>query len=231
MATVKTTRTATAAKKTTKAAEPLPWEEQAKATARKPVAKAATTKAPAKAETAAKIKTAGAAADTAQRIADRAKKGAKAAASASEEPAYKFPEGWKPPKTLAAAADKLFSTRQGRLKLQKEVDALQAEETALKMYLLQNLPKDDASGISGKLARVTAVTKDVPRVENWSEVYAHIVKEYGLHVKRKDGLQDGAFSLLGRSIGKKAVEEQWDAGKVIPGVGTYTVHDISINKV
>lgn len=225
-----------ATKKTSAAAEPLPWEEQVKGkktTTKKaaaPVAEKPVTKRGA-AQKKAETETAGYAADTAQRMAERAKKGAKAAASVPDEPKYKYPDGWKAPKTLAQAADRLFETRQKRLALQKQVDAMQADETALKMHLLENLPKDKASGIAGKLARVTAVTKDVPRVEDWSKVYDHIVAEYNSHKRKKDGLQAGAFALLGRTIGKKAVEEAWNAGKTVPGVGTFTVNDISVNKV
>lgn len=208
-----TAKTAGAAAKKKPAQQELPWEEQAKGS-RKPAA----TKA---------AKPAG----NDEKLAARAKKAAKTAEAVPAERKYEYPEGWKAPRTLAMAADKLYETRQKRLAMQKEVDAMQEQETALKMHLLDNLPKDAASGVAGKLARVTAVSKEVPRVEDWNKVYAHIVAEYSSHKRKKDGLEDGAFSLLGRTIGKKAVEEAWNAGKVVPGVGTFTVNDISLNKV
>lgn len=195
-----------AAKKS--AQQTLPWEEQAKGGAKSPKPAAQD-----------------------EKLASRAKKAAKTAEAVPTEKKYQYPEGWKAPRTLAMAADKLYETRQKRLAMQKEVDAMQEQETALKMHLLENLPKDAASGVAGKLARVTATSKEVPRVEDWNKVYAHIVAEYTSHKRKKDGLEDGAFSLLGRTIGKKAVEEAWNAGKTVPGVGTFTVNDISINKV
>ena len=41
-----------------------------------------------------------------------------------EEKPYKYPEGWKKPKTLGFAADALWNTRNARLALQKQVDEL-----------------------------------------------------------------------------------------------------------
>ena len=63
---------------------------------------------------------------------------------------YKFP------KKIGTCADKLYKLRQDRLAQQKIVDALQEEESALKTHIINTLPKSEASGVSGKLARVTS---------------------------------------------------------------------------
>lgn len=143
----------------------------------------------------------------------------------------KYPEGWKAPKTLGLAADALFDTRQKRLALAKEVERLQELETAYKNHLIDNLPKSDANGVAGKVCRVSVVKKDVPRAEDWSKIYANIVADYQKHAKKKDGMQDGAFALLQRRLGEGAVKEAWDAGKVVDGVGKFTVVDLSVNKI
>lgn len=153
------------------------------------------------------------------------------AKTSTVEQSYQYPEGWKPPKTLALAADLFYETKQKRLAIKKEMDALQTNETALKNYLIDNLPKSNASGIAGKMARVTIVKKEIARAENWPKIYATIVADYNKHAKKKDGMQDGAFALLQRRLGESAVQEAWGAGKIVDGVGKFTIIDISVNKV
>jgi len=124
----------------------------------------------------------------------------------------------KMPKSLGACADRLYSLREIRLAKQKEVDALAAEETALKEHIIQTLPKSEASGVAGKLARVSVVTKQVPQVQDWDEFYKHLKKT-------------GSFELLGRGISKAAIQERWEEGKQVPGVEAFGVVTVSINKL
>lgn len=128
------------------------------------------------------------------------------------------PPVFKIPKSIGACADKLYETRQRRLEIQKEVDTLSAQETQLKNYIIDTLPKSEASGVAGKLCRVSVVTKKVPQVKDWDVFYKHIKKT-------------GEFELLSRSIGKAAIEERWENGKKIPGVESFDVTTVSINKV
>jgi hypothetical protein len=120
---------------------------------------------------------------------------------------------FKLPKSPAACADLLFSTRKKRLAMQKEVDKLQEAETALNEYFRKNLPKG-TTGVAGKLARVQTDKKSIPRVADWDAFWK------GFNVKRdKD--------LLQRRLSDAAVQERWDAKKVIPGVEKFnlvTVH-------
>lgn len=125
---------------------------------------------------------------------------------------------FKIPKRLGACADKLYETRLARLKLQKEVEALAAEESALKEHFINTLPKSDALGVSGKLARVTIKKKEVPRVENWDKFYKYLQKT-------------GSFELLGRRLNSAAVLERWEDGKKVPGVDHFTAVTVSMNKV
>src|SRR5574344_2166580 len=87
-----------------------------------------------------------------------------------EKPKYKFP------KAMGACADKLFELHNKRLAEQKKVDEIAAEESALKNHIIENLPKSEASGVAGKLARVTVVTKQVPQVKDWDLFYAYVKK-------------------------------------------------------
>lgn len=131
---------------------------------------------------------------------------------ATEKPKFKFP------KALGACADRLYELRQKRLEEQKKVDLIEAEEKALKEHIIQNLPKSEASGVAGKLARVTVVTKEIPQVEDWDAFYKYVKKT-------------GNFDLMQRRLTDAAVKERWGAGKEIPGVKHFQAVSVSINKV
>lgn len=125
---------------------------------------------------------------------------------------------FKIPKSLAACADLLYSTRQARLDMQKQVDALKEQENALRDYVIENLPKSNATGVAGKLARIQVVTAIEPVVEDWDALYKTIKRT-------------GHFDLLNRALNRSAVRERWNAGKTVPGVGEFTAVKVSINKL
>lgn len=122
------------------------------------------------------------------------------------------------PKALGACADKLFELRNKRLAEQKKVDEIAAEETALKNHIIENLPKSEASGVAGKLARVTVVTKQVPQVKDWDAFYKYVKKT-------------GSFDLMQKRLTDAAIKERWEAGKEVPGVEHFNAVSVSINKV
>jgi hypothetical protein len=125
---------------------------------------------------------------------------------------------FKLPKTMGACADRLYELRQQRLEVQKTVDKLAAEEAALKEHIINTLPKSEASGVAGKLARVTVVNKVVPQVEDWDAFYKFVKKT-------------GSFDLLQRRLTDQAIKERWEAGKEVPGIKHFTATTVSINKV
>ena len=122
------------------------------------------------------------------------------------------------PPTLAGCADRLYEVREMRYAKQKEVKDLEAEENALKVYIIEELPKSDATGIAGKVARVTVVNKIKASVTDWPLFYKYIAKHK-------------AWELLQRRVGELAIRERWDSGVEIPGVGHVQVPEVSINKV
>lgn len=123
-----------------------------------------------------------------------------------------------PPETLGACADLLYKLKAERLAAQKVVEALEVRESALKTHIINTLPKSDASGVAGKVARVTVVTKQVPQVCDWGKLYAY--------VKRT-----GQFELLQRRVSDAAVKERWENGKAVPGVDAFTAVSVSLNKL
>lgn len=129
-----------------------------------------------------------------------------------EKPKFKFP------KTMGACADRLYELRLKRLEEQKKVKLLEDEEKALKNYIIQSLPKSEASGVAGRLARVTVVTKEVPQIEDWEAFYKYVKKT-------------NSFDLMQRRLADDAIKERWAAGKEIPGVNHFQAVSVSINKV
>jgi hypothetical protein len=126
---------------------------------------------------------------------------------------YKFP------KAIGACADKLYTLRETRLKAQKVADVIEAEEKALKKHIIENLPKSQASGVAGKLARVTVINKDVPQVSD-----QEALRKYLNRTKRFDLINNLRPSAA-------AVTAMWDDGKKIPGVVKFVVTTVSMNKV
>jgi hypothetical protein len=171
---------------------------------------------------------------SATEIADAIRESAKAKRAAKEVPAHllnsdvpkvtkaeamaKVNKELKVPKTFGAMADALYTTRERRLNLQKEVDALAAFESKLKNKLIDEMPKKDSSGAAGKVARAQITQSDEPQAENWDELYKHIKKK-------------GEFDLLNRAVNKSAVKARWDAGKEVPGVRHFTVTKVSVTKL
>jgi hypothetical protein len=146
-----------------------------------------------------------------------------------DPPPKPLPKGFKIPKTLAACADLYYEVRERRLAAEKAIDAEKAVESALQEHLIASLPKQEASGVSGRLCSVSVVQKEVPKVEDWSKVYAYIVEKY--QKGKRSGNQDAAFALLGRSIGKAAVQEAWAEKRKVPGVGSFKVTTLSVSKI
>lgn len=122
---------------------------------------------------------------------------------------------------LGACADKLYELRELRAKLQRQVDAIAADEAALKQHLIDNLPKSEAVGVAGKVARVQVTTKRVPTAEDWEAIQEYV----------KKNASKGGFALLQRRLNAAAVQEIWDAGKKVPGVGVFMAVGLSVNKI
>lgn len=122
------------------------------------------------------------------------------------------------PKTLGACADRVYELRQKRLDAQKIVDAIEEEEKALREHIINTLPKSETTGVAGKLARVTVVTKQVPQVKDWNLFYAYVKK-------------NNAWDLMQRRLAAAAVTERWEAGKKVAGVEAFTAVTLSVNKV
>lgn len=128
------------------------------------------------------------------------------------------PTKLKVPKNFGAAADLLYDVREQRLILQKKVDELKNFETKVKQHLIDNMSKKDSTGAAGRIARAQIVSEPKPAVEDWDSFYGHIKKT-------------GQFDLLNRAPNASAIKARWDAGKKIPGIGSFNVTKVSVTKL
>ena len=123
------------------------------------------------------------------------------------------------PKTMGARADLLYKTRNARYEIQKKVDELKKLESAIEDSLIRELPKDEATGVAGKFAREKVVTEELPQVEDWTLLHAHIKKT-------------GSFELLQKRLSVTAVADHWlNSKKALPGIGKFTKVKLSVTKV
>lgn len=125
---------------------------------------------------------------------------------------------FKIPGKLAAAVDMLYTTRRERLDLNRHVEAMKVHERALREHLIDNLPKSEASGVAGKVARAQVHTEDEPQAVDWDEFYKHLKKK-------------GEFELMNKAINRKAIKERWANGKEVPGIGHFENVKLSLTKV
>lgn len=120
-------------------------------------------------------------------------------------------------KQLANAVDALYLARQRRLALQKEVDAMVKEEAVHREFIINNLSKNEAGGIKGRVAKAELKTRRTVQVKDWDAFGTFVLKN-----KRLD--------LLQRRVSDAAVEELWEAKKKVPGVEPFDVVTVSCTK-
>jgi hypothetical protein len=130
---------------------------------------------------------------------------------------------YKPPKNLAQCADEYYRKREQRLALERQAALVQAEENACREFLINNLPKSQASGIAGKLCRVTVENKTVYQVKEWDKVWGFILN----NAKKMPGIT----GMLQRRINENMVKEMAESGKVVPGTESVEVPVLRYSKL
>lgn len=128
------------------------------------------------------------------------------------------PGAFKLPKTMAECADLAYQLREERLEIQRAAAAVGEKESLLREHIINNLPKSQASGISGKVANAKVETDVVPTFTDKAKFLAHIKKT-------------GDFDLMTSGMNAKAIRERWDNKKKVPGVGEHTIVKLSLTKV
>lgn len=122
------------------------------------------------------------------------------------------------PESIGRCADLYHDTRELRLAMAKEVEAVEAFERRVKQHIIDNLEKSDDTGAAGLRYRAQVVTKVKPVVEDWTALQAHI-------------LATGEFDLVQKRLSDKAAADRWAEGEVLPGVGRFNSVDVSVTKI
>lgn len=124
------------------------------------------------------------------------------------------------PKTPAGVADMMYKARQERYALQKLVKAQKAIEVACANFLIENLPKQESSGIRGRVAAAT-ITEDITvYVSDWDKLWKFMLK------RPKDG-----FAFMQRRVSQEAVKSLWAQKQKVPGTEPMKIKKISLTKV
>lgn len=122
------------------------------------------------------------------------------------------------PRSLAAAADLLYTLRQQRYDLNAKIDTLKEQELALRDHLLRELPTTGATGVAGTIGSVNIVPKVGVRVLDRDTFRTYVVRHH-------------AWELMTQGVNAAAVRERWDEGKEVPGLAQNPYNELSITKV
>lgn len=132
-----------------------------------------------------------------------------------------LPDAWKPqkyPKALGACIDLVYELREQRLAIEKEVEAMKAEEEKIKLHISESFNQTGLDAAKGKLGQASTSIIVLPKAEDWTLIHKHIQKT-------------GDFDLLHKALTAAACAERWDAGIVIPGISQFKKKKINISKV
>lgn len=128
-----------------------------------------------------------------------------------------FQPGAPLPESLGACADLCKEIEAVRLAVQKKVDDMKKRESEIRDHIINNLPKGDR-GAAGQKYSATVVTKQVPRVADWTALWDYIFKTQ-------------STDMLQKRISDKVVKEVWDAGETVPGVEPFNAVEVSFRKL
>lgn len=132
--------------------------------------------------------------------------------------------------TVAKAADELYRIREERLEHDRESNRLKTEEARFRDYLIDQLPKGEASGTRGMVA--SAYVDEAPQysVNDWGKFYAEVVRQYTRAKTPEARLS--AFRFLNRAVSQEPMKEMWeDGGKLFPGAQRIPVKKVHLNKI
>lgn len=118
---------------------------------------------------------------------------------------------------LGPLIDKLYETRQKRLDLQKQADALKAQEVEMRQEVLATLRSMGMEKGTGSLATCGITVSIDPVVTDWDEVHNFI-------------RENDRFDLLQKRLSAPAWRGLLETGVLIPGTEQTMVMDVSLTK-
>jgi len=122
-------------------------------------------------------------------------------------------------KNLPALIDKLYDVRQRRLAAQKDVDAMEADERALRIAIFDQLKASPTGAASGALAHAEIKSTPVPQL---------IDADAFLAWARKSPKRSDVYKV---SVSAPAWRTHVSNGDIVPGVESFTREDLSLTKV
>lgn len=154
------------------------------------------------------------------------KKDAGPAKKVAAEPRAPKPE-IKLPKTAAAVTDLFYKTQQERYAIQARAKRLEAVESACREWLINNLPKAEASGVSGKLARSYVENKDIITVADWTELHKYVIAT----CKTNPGIWGIFQKRITSEMAEELLNDPKEAKKLAKALKKGTVPVVRLNKL
>jgi hypothetical protein len=120
--------------------------------------------------------------------------------------------------TLQELADQYYAARSLRLDKEREAFKLQEVETELKGQLIHAMLEEKLTVVGGQSCIVRYHRKLKPIPEDWTKVWGHIQST-------------GEFELLQKRLTDSAIQERWDNGIEVPGIGRFPIDDITVSAI
>src|ERR1019366_7754792 len=124
----------------------------------------------------------------------------------------------KVPANVGAAIDALDALRTRRKALEMQAKVIASQEAHFENEIFKKFKKSELEGARGKVMQASIERTVVPTLVDPKKLYAYIRKT-------------GEFDLLHQRLGARAVQERWNAGKTVPGVGTFNKISLHLTKV
>src|SRR3546814_12122512 len=86
------------------------------------------------------------------------------------------------------------------------------------LHIIKNLPKSQASGVSGRVANAKVEVDTVPTFTDKAKFLAYVKKT-------------GDFDLMTTGMNASAVKARWENKKKVPGIGETQIVKLSLTKV
>jgi hypothetical protein len=119
---------------------------------------------------------------------------------------------------LAECIDLAYNLRAKRLEAERQVEAMKAEEMAVKEHIISRFTKDDIASARGHAATASVSPVTIPHVTDSAAFY-----EY---VRAND-----AFDMLERRPSRAAFKARLENNEQVPGVEPMVVVNLSLTKV
>ena len=123
------------------------------------------------------------------------------------------------PASIGRCADLYSDVRTLRLSMAKEVEAMQARESEIKTYIIDNLSKSIDTGAAGLRYRAQIVTKRKFNISDWGILTSWIKK-------------NDRFDMIQHRLSDTAAKDFEEVeGRTVPGTEAVNVPDVSITKI